>query len=91
MKQVYKPEDMPKGPHFAIVVFKRITGTYDTPGDTYDDVSEYHATTDRTDWEREIGRLEEDNKTFYSKTKYVALVVQGMASVKTSVVVNVSA
>ena len=79
MKTAHSSSDVPKTPHFAIVVFSSVHVDGDersrtNPGHGYPahDIStaEYRYTMDRAEWEREVGRMHADG---YSRGRYVAL------------------
>lgn len=96
MIDVKGPADMPKGAHFAIIVFE--TASVFIPGDErsrtcpghgYPERTEsystfrYLATEDRTEWEEQVKRAAD------SREPYVAISVSGKAKIERKVVVTI--
>ena len=102
MKQSYKhcttAEDIPEGPHFAILNFS----TVHVPGDersrtnpghgypTYDQsVISYYAYDDETEWKKEVQERQVQAEKGFGPPKFVALKNVTRASVKTTVQVDI--
>lgn len=70
MVTVTKPEHVPEGRHWAIVVFEKLSYDDTYGGTATEHVNRYYVTDDREVWEAEVKRLGE--KEGYDKKTFVA-------------------
>lgn len=92
MKQVNTPGDVPAGPHYAVIEFRYVRESSGWGPENDSDIlaPRYYVTTDRGEWVQHIERLEARPSPYTSAVSYVALHVNGKASINRAVQVNVT-
>lgn len=89
------PEDVPSGPHFAIIIFESITqytGYEDTHGSSGASIYPvYHSYTDESEWLAQINHMVKKNveRKYGTKKEFVAFKCGKPVEIRTEVVVSV--
>ncbi len=84
MKLVLSSNDVPEGPHFAVLEFHQVTESsgWGSEHDTQASAPKYYVTDNREAWESHIRACVHD------KTKYVAMKVEGKAKIERPVIIT---
>jgi hypothetical protein len=91
MKHVEKPEDVPLGLHYAILIYGSVDYDDGYGGTSTAQTVRHLVTEDRAEWEKKISDLEiaNQNGSPYYREHYVALVVKSKAIIARTIKVNI--